>query len=273
MSLAQQSSPVLAVYSTVGVDTLRVHIFSPNQKTSQNQQHGIVLFHGGGWVAGSPTWTYPAAQRFAELGLVAMAVEYRLSNDTLTPRHAFEDTCSFFGWLSQNANDLGLSGRIVGYGVSAGGHLVTAATSVGCHDEDSKQDNPQYLLPEALVLWSPALDVANDNWFVRLMHGAVPAQELSPVGNVGPHSVPTVVIIGEKDTLTPLKGAQKYCHELRDHGITCDIESYEGLGHLLTRNLSNQESNFDPDPAAAADGREKYISFLRRQGFLPAMKN
>jgi hypothetical protein len=33
---------------------------------------------------------------------------------------------------------------------------------------------------------------------------------------------------------------------------------------LLTRNLANQESDFDPDPVARADGNAKQIEFLRQ---------
>jgi hypothetical protein len=41
---------------------------------------------------------------------------------------------------------------------------------------------------------------------------------------------------------------------------------YPGLGHLLTRNLASQERDFDPDPAARADGVARQLAFLRSLG-------
>jgi hypothetical protein len=45
-------------------------------------------------------------------------------------------------------------------------------------------------------------------------------------------------------------------------GGHCELAVYPGVGHLLTRNLANQESDFDPDPAARADGIAKELAFL-----------
>jgi hypothetical protein len=43
---------------------------------------------------------------------------------------------------------------------------------------------------------------------------------------------------------------------------------YPGVGHLLTRNLSNQESDFDPDPVARADGIAQQHRFLVSLGYV-----
>ncbi len=47
---------------------------------------------------------------------------------------------------------------------------------------------------------------------------------------------------------------------------------YPGVGHLLTRNLANQESDFDPDPKARADGIARHHRFLRTLGFVKATR-
>lgn len=46
-------------------------------------------------------------------------------------------------------------------------------------------------------------------------------------------------------------------------GGHCDLVVYPGLGHLLTRNLANQEDDFDPDPVARSDGVAKQLAFLK----------
>jgi acetyl esterase len=74
---------------------------------------------------------------------------------------------------------------------------------------------------------------------------------------------------GARDTLTPVSGVQKYCAALLAAGRACELHIYPGVGHLLTRNLANQESDFDPDPDARADGIEQHHRFLRALGIIP----
>jgi dipeptidyl aminopeptidase/acylaminoacyl peptidase len=121
-----------------------------------------------------------------------------------------------------------------------------------------------------LLLWSPALDVADDAWFARLLQGRGAAADLSPARHVGPLTPPTSIVHGDKDTLTPVAGVERYCAALSALGRRCELNIYPGVGHLLTRNLANQESGFDPDPVARADGIAQHLRFLRSLGFVSA---
>ena len=152
--------------------------------------------------------------------------------------------------------------RVAGYGVSAGGHLVAATATIGCPVKGTG--------PEVLLLWSPALDVADDRWFNKLLQGRGTAIDLSPALHVGRSTPATSIVHGEKDTLTPLTGVKRYCAALAAVGRKCDLHVYPGVGHLLTRNLADQESDYDPDPAARADGIAQHLRFLRSLGFVPA---
>lgn len=252
--------PATRVYRVVGGDSLRVHVFRP-AGAAGDSIHAILLFHGGGWSAGSPEWTFAAARRFADSGLVAVAVQYRLSAGDVTPIDALADACAAFAWVRAHAGALGVTGRVAGYGVSAGGHLVAATATVGCPGDARG--------PDALLLWSPALDVAHDGWFARLLRGRAAAADLSPAAHVGPATPPTSIVHGERDALTPLAGVRRYCTALAALGRDCDLHVYPGVGHLLTRNLANQESDFDADPAASADGVARHHAFLRALRLVP----
>jgi len=120
------------LYRAVDGDSLYAHIFLPPSPGKSDSTNAILLFHGGGWVAGTPEWTYPAAQRFADSGLVAVAIEYRLSEGNVTPVDALDDVCAAVAWMRAHGAEFGTTGRVAGYGVSAGGHLI-AATSVLAH--------------------------------------------------------------------------------------------------------------------------------------------
>lgn len=258
-------------YKQAGDRALAAHVFRPEGQAPGEAAPAILLFHGGGWRWGEPAWTFPEARRFRDLGLVAVAVEYRLSVDGVTPGEALADACDAFAWARTHAAELGIDpARIAAYGISAGGQLAGAAALGAC--------GPERPGPALLVLWSPAVDVARDGWFQRLMGGGgepdveaaravspvALAQALAPDGATPP---PMAVVQGEADTLTPIRGARALCEALTAAGGECALHAYPGLGHLLTRNLENQEGDFDPDPQAREDGGRRLDAFLVEHGY------
>ena len=257
---AQPVQPVAYVYRIVAGDSLSAYVFSPAAHANSTPVDAILLFHGGGWSSGSPEWVFPAAKRFASYGLVAIAIEYRLSGRDVTPADALDDACYAFAWTRKNSAGLGIAERVAGYGVSAGGQLVAAAATVGCDANGVR--------PDALLLWSPAVDVDEDGWFAKLLQGRGKPVDYSPVDHVTASTPPTCIVQGAQDTLTPLSGAQRFCEQLNKVGGVCELNVYKGVGHLLTRNLANQEDNYDPDPDARADGIEKQRKFLVRLGLI-----
>lgn len=257
---ASPSEPVSYVYREVDGRPLQAFVFTPTL-SPRSPAPAILLFHGGGWVAGGADWTFERAQRYARMGLVAVSIEYRLSAGETTPIEALDDTCEALRWVREKAGDLGVDpSRVAGHGVSAGGHLLAAAATKGCGTADGRFGNGG---PDALVPWSPALDVANDGWFGKLLQGRTAAADYSPVHHVPARMAPVSIVQGEKDSLTPLADAQRFCEQATANGNRCDLNVYPGVGHLLTRNLEDQEDNYDPDPEARADGIAKQEQFLR----------
>lgn len=129
---AGASVPDVRVYKTVGDRKLTAHVFHPAPTSGGERAPAILLFHGGGWVAGSPEWVYEAAQRYAQYGAVAIAVEYRLCDQkTVTPRDSLADARDVLRWTRANAAELGIDAqRIAAYGVSAGGQIAAALATV-----------------------------------------------------------------------------------------------------------------------------------------------
>jgi acetyl esterase len=258
--------PRYYVYREVDGQPLNAYVFPPQGKNSGKPTAAVLCFHGGGWVAGSAEWTAKEAKRFAALGLTAVTIDYRLSEGKVTPIEALDDTRSAFRWLRRHAAEFNIDPqRLAGYGVSAGGQLVAAAATLdlpgdGIDDTSSK--------PDLLLLWSPALDVAADGWFVRLLQGRASAADYSPLQHAGASTPPTCIVNGDKDTLTPLAKAERFRDRVVQAEGVCELHVYPGVGHLLTRNLADQEDNFDPDPKFKADGIAQLERFLREHGYL-----
>ncbi len=89
---------------------------------------GIVVIHGGGWIEGDKS-SFASREHgvpgnivdFAELGFVAVTINYRLAGEAPFPA-ALEDCKNAVRWLRAHARDYNLDpDRIGAYGNSAGG--------------------------------------------------------------------------------------------------------------------------------------------------------
>jgi acetyl esterase/lipase len=251
LACAQITGPDVRIYKSVGTTNLTAHVFRP-EVSDRTARPAIVLFHGGGWVAGSPEWVYDAAKRYAGYGAVAVAAEYRLSDQkTITPLDAMADARDLIRWMRRNAAGLGIQpDRIAAYGVSAGGHLAASLATFDDHASGQPSGQPS-AIPNA---------------------GRASAADASPDEHVDKVLPPMAIFVGGSDTLTPVAGTRRFCGRVNERGGHCEIHVYPGVGHLFTRKLDNQEDDFDPDPKVALDARLQGDQFLAKRGFLNIVK-
>src|ERR1700683_3746138 len=102
--------PQIPPFKTVGTAELKAHVFLPADSVAGKSHAAIILLHGGGWNAGSPEWVFDDARHFASLGMVAIAGEYRSSDQkTITPLDAMSDVRDLIRWVRNNAADFDVS--------------------------------------------------------------------------------------------------------------------------------------------------------------------
>lgn len=255
--------PESHIYSTVGSTALHAYVFRPDVPPKNGRSPAILIFHGGGWAFGSAEWAFPRARHFAQRGFVAIAVQYRLSDQKLvTPVEAMADASSAIAWARRNADRLGVDPkRIAAYGWSAGAHL---AASAAIFDSSPRRGRS----PNALILVSPAVSLENEGWFRRLMLGHADVQQVDPSKHVREGLPPTIILQGDVDTVTPLQGVQKFCNRMRDAGNTCELELYKGYGHLFTPAGTADDGDPKPDPRIQAASFVRIDSFLRKLGYI-----
>jgi arylformamidase len=107
-----------------GTSRQKLDVFSPREA----QDRPIVIFvHGGGWMLGDKNLfgLYRNIGRFfAQHGIVAVMVNYRLSPLVKHPEHV-RDVARAFAWVRKHGRDYGGdSDQIILAGHSAGAHLV-----------------------------------------------------------------------------------------------------------------------------------------------------
>jgi acetyl esterase/lipase len=172
-----QPAPVEHVYARHGDTQLKAYVFSP-AKPAAERRSAIVLFHGGGWAMGEPAWAFSRAKHFVELGMVAVAAQYRLSDQKeITPLEAMADARAVIRWVRAQAGSLDIDPkRVAAYGWSAGGHLAASAAIFGL---DASGDSAS-ASPDALLLVSPAVSLVADAWVQRLLRGRGTARDISP---------------------------------------------------------------------------------------------
>jgi acetyl esterase/lipase len=262
-------APEVRVYKTVGGVKLEAHIFRP-VSAGTAPLPAAALFHGGGWIIGEPGWMAGAARRLAERGMVAVAIQYRLSDQkTVTPLDAMADARDAMRWLRRNADWLGLDPlRIAALGVSAGGHL---ALSAALFDRDTIGGGPP-AAPDAFVLWYPALALARDRWVQRILLGRAPVASISPVEHVRPGLGPILILQGANDSLTPLADQREFCARVTAIGGHCTVQVYPGVGHLFMRNPWG-EGDEPADSASRADAMARALRFLEGLGYLRASES
>jgi len=255
------------IYATMNGKPLKAYVFQPTEARETKLRPAILFFHGGGWVSGEPEWAFWLAKHFSSLGMVAVAVQYRLSDQlAITPLEGMIDTRNAIRWLRSNAKKLGIDPtRVAVYGWSAGAHL--AASAAIFNDAGTQQDTLS-TSPNALVLISPGVELEGDRWTQKLLGARADAVSISPASHIRKGLPPTLVLEGRHDTITPLKGVQLFCDRMRAAGNRCELHIYEGVGHLFTPDSISDRGDPRPDPKVQADALKKVEEFLDALGFL-----
>ncbi|MGD9487205.1 MAG: alpha/beta hydrolase [Calditrichaceae bacterium] len=243
---------------------LNAYVFATDEVKAKEENPVIVIFHGGGWTMGEPSWAFGRAKHFAKIGFVAIAAHYRLSDKkNITPLDAMDDARDIIKWIRKNKKTLKIDPhKLVGYGWSAGAHLVTSAAIFG--EPDLRVNS----IPDALILVSPAVSLEEDAWFNTLLKDKIEARTVSPDENVRKGLPPTLILQGRDDTVTPLSGAQKFTNRMKKDGNDCELIIYDKVGHLFTPAGEPDNGYPNPDPEIQQAAYEKADKFLRKLGYI-----
>ncbi len=226
-------------YKSVGDVNLDAYVFMPEDaeggaaRSPTGSRPCAVFFFGSKWDNGMVSQFAPQAVYFASRGMVSVIVDYRVAarHPGATPEQAMADARSAMRWVRQNAADMRIAPeKIVGVGASAGAHAILAAALITGYDEPDEDANISGK-PNALVLFSPVVDISKGGYGLDRFGSSVLAKRANPLRHVRKGAPPTIVFHGKADRVIPSKGIRRFCRKLRWRRVPCQLVEFEGAGH------------------------------------------
>ena len=234
------SGAQVVTYKTVGETKLALNIFNPEGHKVSDSRPAIVFFFGGGWTSGSPGQFEQQCRYLASRGLVAITADYRVaSRHQVKAAQCVADAKSAIRYVRAHAKELGIDPkRIAAGGGSAGGHIAGCTGTLPGLDEPG-EDKSVSSVPDAMVLFNPALTLApvdgNDfgGFGARLPAEKLGAEPLaiSPTHNVKAGAPPTIVFHGKADTTVPFATVEVFAAAMKKAGNRCEVAGFEGQQH------------------------------------------
>jgi acetyl esterase len=245
----------IVTYKKTSGRELKLFIDKPADWKASDKRPAIVFFFGGGWVAGTPEQFKSQGTYLATRGMVSVRVEYRTIPKGYKgpPVICCHDAKSAMRYVRSHATSLGIDpDRIAGAGGSAGGHL--AAFTALVDGQDDPQDDINFSCkPSALVLFNPVFNNGPGEWGAARVGARF--KEFSPAHNVTKGAPPTIVFIGDKDELIPVKVVTDFQERMKNAGSRCDTHVYPGAIHgFFNQEPARQRTLIETDKFLASLG-------------------
>jgi len=247
---------------------LKIYCALPSDYDSEKEYPAIVIFHGGGWAIGEASWGFSNARHYADNGLVAFSVQYRLQDldNGITPYESVLDAQTAIRWVRDNASKFSIDqNKIAAYGWSAGAHLAACAAIF--ENLDSTEETTSSA-PNLLALKSPALTLMGYSDFQKRLLDKIEVANLSPAEHVSETTPPTIIVIGRTDTVTPLSGSELFQNSMIEHENDSELHIYDGVGHLFTPSTEPDNGWPNPDKEVYAKAQNAIDAFLEKHGYI-----
>ena len=221
-------------------------VFFPLDHRTADRRPVVMFFFSSAWDSGLVSQFAPHCLHFAQRGMVAMAVEYRIgSQHGAGPLEAMADARSAMRWVRENAAELGIDpGRVVGGGGSAGAHAILSAALIADPLFDDPGDARDHsCVPDALVLFDPLVDTAPPAEFgIGKFPNARLARLASPARHVRKGLPPMILMQGTHDRVLSFEATRSFAARMRrwPRRNDCRLVPFEGCGHSFF--------NFNVDP-------------------------
>ena len=204
----------------------KLDIYAPRGK----KDFPVLFFvHGGAWTIGSKDFHGGIGRRFAQNGVGAVLINYRLTPAVKHPGH-IEDVAKAFAWTVRNIKKYGgRADRIFVSGHSAGAHLVSllALNERFLKAEKLSTDSIRGVVPISGIFVIP-----HNKVFEGIFGDAKMCHDASPFNYVRKDSPPFFIVYAQKDMPTFDLQAKILCTSLKKSRNTADYFECRGRDHV-----------------------------------------
>ena len=215
----------------------------------------VVYIHGGGWIENDRYFRARQCKIFADEGFLSFTVDYTLSNENrhLAAGCATErQLARALAWINENAPLVGGdTSRIYLMGDSAGGNLALELAykiNGGVYTEADGSPLPRIAGVAAIYpVASPRTFYENDDPVfsdtAKQMAGSyaggspdeVPEvyEQIEPGNFITPDAPPTLIMVGEHDTLVPPQATYELADALGEAGVECKLVRVPFENHTM----------------------------------------
>jgi acetyl esterase/lipase len=210
----------------------------------------IISVHGGRWVSSSKTDAGEGAinvSQWAGFGLFAMSIDYRLAGCTAPPA-CYQDLLCAIRWVHAHSDRYPIdTKRIFLIGMSAGGHLVSLAATLG----DGKfprtggwEDKPTDF--RGVISLSAPYELEKLSWgnlWAPASEEGLAARRLaSPIRHIGEKTRPILIIHSDDDGSVPLQQALDMAQALETAKARHRLSVHKKKGHMRVTDEVIQEA-------------------------------
>jgi acetyl esterase/lipase len=213
----------------------------------------ILSVHGGRWVAShraDPGEGAIDVKKWASFGLFAMSIDYRLVGCTPPPA-CYQDVQCAIRWVHAHADEYPIdTERIFLIGMSAGGHLVSLAATLGDGPFArtggwEKQSNEI----RGVISLSGPYDLETLSWgklWTPNSTDPAAAQRLaSPIRHISKKTKPILILHSDNDGSVPVQQALDMAAALENAQARHRMKVYEKQGHMrVTEDVIKQSLAF-----------------------------
>ena len=220
------------VYGEVDDRQLQLDLYLPKEPIAEPIPC-IIVIHGGGWRSGNETRFASKAAWFADHGLAAACIGYRLLPSVKFPAPV-EDCKAAVRWVRTNADKYGIDpDRLGAFGGSAGAHLTAMlATSHKVAELEGSGGNKgvSSRISAAVALATPA-----DMHRYAQRNGASEelAALISPISHVDADSAPILLAHSKADRTVPYQMSLDLAAKYKEAGAEAEVELIEEAPHAF----------------------------------------
>jgi acetyl esterase/lipase len=194
----------------------------------------VVLAHGGGWVAGSPSLMRPLAEFLTEEGYLTVNTRYALSGGQPGFPAAIDDVACAVRYAAAHPDS---DGTVVVLGHSAGAH-ISSVVALNGDDYAADCPIPGTGVPDRFVGLAGPYDVARLGFLMYPFFGASPTEDPeawtagNPLNLVTENpALESLLMYGDQDGLIAPSFTFDFADALEEAGSEVLVEGVEGAQH------------------------------------------